>query len=634
MRTVGVSVGWGLLFLLAARCALADVNPFGVCAHLGGHEYSDQERELGLMQQAGIRWARADFSWGYFERSDNQWQFEQYDAIVAAAKQRNVTLLPILCYNVDWAFPAHDHLDQWCDYVRTVATRYKGDLKYWEVWNEPNIGFWKPEPNPEQYVRLLEATYKTIKEVDPALRVVYGGTAGVPFDYLRKTFEQGAVEAFDVLAVHPYQYPQVPEISALTGELAKTRVLLNEFGGDEKKVWITEYGWPTHVTPVVDDSKFLPQLIVYAAKLRFPQQSKFRAAVLHQQDVPFCGRLGLSVIESLNKRADVQARPVTLAELALLDPQDTQILVMPTGEHYPADYFDALLAFVRKGGLSAHLGGVPFYYQWTRKDGKWESTGAGEAGRAALHVGWKAWWTDKSVPELADRTELATPKESGIELPPKVTSTRWLTDAKLQGGDQYVPLLNAYDGDKLVGSPVALYLYDSDLKGAFLGTILDTNPRGVTDDTEALYLPRALLLSLGEGVEVITWYEFRDGGDDATYNEHRFGILHLDLSPKPAYRAYQALTKALGAGRFVEKLDVGEGNHCYAFDAGGTKTLAVWRSEGVAPVRLKLSGPKLSACDYLGDPVKLGLKEGATTVTASEQVAYLTGVERYEVAAK
>ena len=85
MRAVNMLVFPGALLVLAATCAVADLNPFGVCAHLGGHEYNDHERELDLMQQAGIRWARADFSWGYFEPQDNEWQFEQYDKIVAAA---------------------------------------------------------------------------------------------------------------------------------------------------------------------------------------------------------------------------------------------------------------------------------------------------------------------------------------------------------------------------------------------------------------------------------------------------------------------------------------------------------------------------------------------------------------------
>ena len=66
--------------------AVADVVPFGVCAHLGGGgEFEDREQELQLMQEAGIRWARADFTWGAFEPQNDQWSFDRYDQLLVAA---------------------------------------------------------------------------------------------------------------------------------------------------------------------------------------------------------------------------------------------------------------------------------------------------------------------------------------------------------------------------------------------------------------------------------------------------------------------------------------------------------------------------------------------------------------------
>lgn len=616
-----------LLAVAAPLCA--QISPFGICSHLhAGNEHRDHDTQLAMMDAAGIRVARADFSWGYFEPDNDDWRFEVYDAIVAASKKHNVTILPILCYNVDWAFPAHEHLDDWCDYVRTVVTRYKGDLKYWEVWNEPNIGFWKPSPDPAQYTELLKATYTTIKEIDPSLIVLYGGTAGIPFEFIRKSFELGAHDYFDVMAVHPYRYPQAPEQAQITTDLQKTWALLEEFGG-RKPMWITEFGWPTHITPSADPA-FFAQLIRYCAKLRFPETQAFKVAVLHAPGVPGFGTLGPAVNEALNRLEGFTSRLAGLDELPDMDPKDTQVLVMPTGEHYPADDFPAMLAYVKNGGLLAHLGGVPFYYAQRKENGEWKGPHAGEAARGPLHVGWKAWWTEEGLPEESGDTRLLAPEDSGIILPPNVKSTRWLTDARLQGNDKFVPLLAAYNGDKLTGYPVALYLYDSDLKGAFLGTILDTGSRGVTEDTQALYLPRAYMLTLGEGLEHVMWYEFRDGGDDATYNEHRFGIVRNDLTPKPAYRSMQVMTQALGAGKFIEKLDLGEGNYGYVFDAGQSHTLALWRAEGTQRVRLRVTGANLTACDYQGNAVSLRVDEGETEVEISPTVIYITGLETVE----
>ena len=109
LRTV---LATSLLAVAAPLCA--QISPFGICSHLhAGNEHRDHDTQLAMMDAAGIRFARADFSWGYFEPNNDDWRFEVYDAIVAASKKHNVTILPVLCYNVDWAFPAHEHLDDW-----------------------------------------------------------------------------------------------------------------------------------------------------------------------------------------------------------------------------------------------------------------------------------------------------------------------------------------------------------------------------------------------------------------------------------------------------------------------------------------------------------------------------------------
>ena len=612
--------------------AMCQVTPFSICAHLnGGDEYANRVREFGLMQAAGIRGARVDFPWDYFEPQKGKWQFEVFDKIIADAKTHGVTLDPILDYNVDWAFPAHEHLADWCEYVRTVVTRYQGDLRHWEVWNEPNIEFWKPKPDALQYTALLKATYETIKQVNPDLQVVYGGTAGIPFDYLRKSFEAGALKSCDILAVHPYRYPQSPDTSNLVEDLRKTRDLVTEFGG-KQPIWITEYGWPTHVNAVVGNGDFPAALTIQAAKLRFPQTQTFKVAVLDESDLPGVSAVGPLTQGALSRLPGVSARLVKLADLAALDAKDTQVLVMPTAEDYPADYYDQMLRFVRDGGLLVQIGGTPLYYAARLKDGKWERPFAGEAGRGPLHVGWKAWWTEKGLPEVADTTQLALPGGAGVSLPSGIKSSRWLTDAKLQGQDKFIPLLAAYQGGKLVGYPVVLYLYDSELKGGFLSVCLDTSLSGVTDDVEAQYLPRAMLQSLSAGVANIYWYDFRDDGDDPTYNECRFGIVHHDLTPKPAYLAYQALTRALGAAKFLNALDLGPKAYCYLFNAGDTMTAAIWRATGAGPARFHATGDKLQATDYLGNPVPLVRTGGVLTVAASEKVTYITGLKGLQVA--
>jgi hypothetical protein len=146
-----------------------------------------------------------------------------------------------------------------------------------------------------------------------------------------------------------------------------------------------------------------------------------------------------------------------------------------------------------------------------------------------------------------------------------------------------------------------------------------------------LYLPRAIMLALGEGLQRIFWYEFRDGGTDPTYNEHRFGIIHLDLSPKPAYYSYQALMRALGDADSVGKLDVGEGNYCYVFDAGDTKTAAVWRPEGTATLTLQVSGDGIMLRDHHGDEIAPDMRGDTLELTVGPKARYVTGLQAVSV---
>lgn len=541
-----------LASLLTAGAVIGSAPPipaFGTCAHLArGDEFGQLDEELDLMKAAGIRWARADFSWGDFEKTDGRFTFERYDQVIAAAEARDVHILPILCYNSPWAGLAHENMEAWTRYVRTVTNRYGNRLKYWEVWNEPNIGFWKPKPNPEQYASLLKATHETIKAVDPGLQVLYGGTAGIPLDFIRKTLEHGAAKHFDVMAIHPYCYPLTVEASGRLDELAKLNVMLEEFGATER-IWITELGWPTHRDPTVAEA--LPvweSLVTVAAGKQFPDKSRWRIAVLTGPHHGTMREAAEAAATRFEKSDRWDCRRVSLADLAGLTPKTSDVLLGLFGEQFPKRHFGAMARFVEQGGLLVHFGSVPLYYAKERIDGKWQERGAhaGDGYWKKLHLGWEASWTREGLPEAAN-TIAPADGIKGIALKGKITSKRWFTDQRLQGDDQFIPLLSAYNGDQFVGHPSALYLLRSTLRGAVLVNSMPVpRPRGVDHATQAAMLSRAYLSYLAHGVEACFWYEFRDGGRDPGYNEHNFGMIDLGLKPKPAYETLGAWSKLLG----------------------------------------------------------------------------------------
>ena len=106
---------------------------------------------------------------------------------------------------------SHPKPDGWHDlvdaFVRRVEERYgKEEVRSWyfEVWNEPNLsGFWEGGDQ-NAYFQLYDLTARTIKAVDPRLRVGGPSTAGAAWvpEFLAHVEVSGA--PVDFVTTHTY----------------------------------------------------------------------------------------------------------------------------------------------------------------------------------------------------------------------------------------------------------------------------------------------------------------------------------------------------------------------------------------------------------------------------------------------
>ncbi|HVK05321.1 MAG TPA: hypothetical protein VM490_17720, partial [Armatimonadaceae bacterium] len=62
------------------------------------------------------------------------------------------------------------------------------------------------------------------------------------------------------------------------------------------------------------------------------------------------------------------------------------------------------------------------------------------------------------------------------------------------------------------------------------------------------------LANLASGVNLSVFYDWRDDGDDPKENEHRFGTVRRDFTPKPSFLAARALIDALSGFTFRHRL--------------------------------------------------------------------------------
>jgi hypothetical protein len=201
--------------------------------------------ELDMLAKAGFRWARMDFAWDGTEREKGKYDFSAYDHLLAELEKRKVRSLWILDYSnrhYDGGMsPASDEgRKAFARWAAAAAQRFRGHGILWEMYNEPNISFWKPKPDVKQYVKLALEVGKALRESAPGEIYIGPATSGIDFPFLEACFQAGLLDYWDAVSVHPYRQ-QAPETVA--PEYAKLRALIDKHAPKGKNVPILSGEW-------------------------------------------------------------------------------------------------------------------------------------------------------------------------------------------------------------------------------------------------------------------------------------------------------------------------------------------------------------------------------------------------------
>ena len=230
------------------------VSPFAMQLHSMEGDVANHQRTIDLCKEAGIKLIRDEIHWGIVEREKGVLKID--DNILQNVEntvKAGIEPMIILDYGNKFyddgkAPVSKEAVEGFARYCEFMARTFKGKIRYWEIWNEPNTEyFWKRPPDPKAYTNLLAAAYKACRKGNSGCTVIGLATAGIPFDFIEGVLKEGASKSMDILSVHPYRYPQTPEASDLAGDLAKVRALMERYGMKGRPLWITEIGWPTHV---------------------------------------------------------------------------------------------------------------------------------------------------------------------------------------------------------------------------------------------------------------------------------------------------------------------------------------------------------------------------------------------------
>ena len=249
------------------------------------------DRDLNLARDAGFHWVKQRFEWRNIEaKGKGQFEWNEPDRLVDAIGQRGLKIIARLDNQPQWASSSvqwpgtgpPDRLSDWTDFLQALASRYRGRIQAYEVWNEPNLAreWGDKKPDARAYMDMLTASYQTLRAADPQALVVTAGLSpttdtanAIPdVEYLRAMYQNGLRGSYDVLGVHAAGYKAAPcadpamvaQDPSLTNNdpspvdarriyafrhVEDMRQVMVEQGESNKQMGVLEMGWTTDQRP-------------------------------------------------------------------------------------------------------------------------------------------------------------------------------------------------------------------------------------------------------------------------------------------------------------------------------------------------------------------------------------------------
>lgn len=212
--------------------------PYGFTENGPSHQARASATEAArIVEGAGGSMIRMDFIWRSVQpQRTSPLCFGVYDRIYKTLVQRGIRPIFIIGSTPRWAttsesfctseyscqsFPSSEAMPEFRALVGELARRYPLAAAL-EIWNEPNLqAHAEAVPDPAAYAEVLAEAYDAIKQANPDMRVLAFAVAPVengptePFqingqwvygdgDFVEDALQQGALDKFDGVALHPY----------------------------------------------------------------------------------------------------------------------------------------------------------------------------------------------------------------------------------------------------------------------------------------------------------------------------------------------------------------------------------------------------------------------------------------------
>lgn len=184
-------------------------------------DYADYDAYKNYLVPLGIKRIRLQGGWDKTEKIKGTYDWAWMDHIINDAVSKGLQPWFQLSYgnhlyeggggaNLGAGVPRSlEALKAWDRWVAAAVSRYKNQVKDWEIWNEPNFGD-NAENTPEKAAALSIRTIDIIKKLQPEAKVsgLAMGHISIPYanTYFKVLAEKRKLDLFDNMTYHDYVY--------------------------------------------------------------------------------------------------------------------------------------------------------------------------------------------------------------------------------------------------------------------------------------------------------------------------------------------------------------------------------------------------------------------------------------------
>ena len=267
-------------------------------------EQAKVARTLDMARDLGARYVRLHMPWSDVEihakndfedrrNAERKSAWRKYDVLFAMMAERGLEPIVRIDRPPDWARPRGIAAPEWqaisalnpnadgppdtfadyADFVGTVATRYATQVRYFQLWNEPNLldEWGGVAPDPARFLDLFGQASAAARAANPQVVILFPSLAPTDgldprgpitdLEFLDAIYDLGGAATFDIMSAQAYGLGQPPDEHRYVAprrpfswrrpldtridvsRLPLLREVMEQHGDAGKAIWISEFGY-------------------------------------------------------------------------------------------------------------------------------------------------------------------------------------------------------------------------------------------------------------------------------------------------------------------------------------------------------------------------------------------------------